>query len=487
VKKKLSALAIVACLSQPLTAGTHGFWSSSASQDLPASSCLDRLGDVEFSQKISSLRSSLRAVEDLSASANYADAVSKAVASSGLSEVHAQAMIGYTLQRENSGLSPDAACIKAAEIARSGDVAQRLAALANDASFATSVSKARVIAAARREEADGNKFVGILDEPSSRTSSSVTFNFPERSLKPGECLYFVIPSDLSERGVNFAIIGHRQDPDETTGTKPGEKWDAVPGTTSMQIYDPQQSDSWRYWEGPASGARGAKFAEVDHSVEVENLYDWSHYGHSGDKSGQSSSKPLKPHGARMCSNGKDPVKVSQLIVKVDAPKADLEEERVFSEGTSFGIDGRDKTLGGGQAFEGLFPGALALGYSNAHSKQKLPEGWKHQGSTLSVPLKEGMTLSAIELAAGDSHSDKITNSDGGWGTKGWARLSVDVVRADGSRDTLMSSENVPPEGFLVATPESLDRKIQAGDRLVIRSDDDTTYLMGLKTSYIKGR
>jgi hypothetical protein len=485
--KKLSNFLLVSLLSQPVFAGPHGFWSSPASQELPTSSCLDRLGDGEFSQKLVALRSNLRAVQDLSGSPNYTEAVSKAFSSAGLTEVHAQAMIGYTLQRENSQLSSDAACIKAAELARSGDVSTRLAALVDDASFATQVSKSQVLAAARREESTGNKFVGLIEEASSRTSSSVTFNFPERSLKPGECLYFVIPRDLSERGVNFAIIGHRQDPSVTTGTKPGEKWDAVPGTTSMQIYDPAHSDSWRYWEGPASGARGAKFAEVDHSVEVENLYDWAHYGHSGDKSGQSSSKPLRPHGARMCSNGKDPVKVSQLIVKVDAPKADFEDERVFSEGTSFGIDGRDKTLGGGQGFEGLFPGAVALGYSNTHQKQKLPNGWKHRGSTLSIPLKEGMTLSAVELAAGDSHGDKITNSDGGWGTKGWARLSVDVVRADGSRDKLMSSENVPPEGFLVATPQSLDRKIQPGDRLVIRSDDDTTYLMGLKTSYINGR
>lgn len=485
--RKPSIITIVSCLSQPLLAGPHGFWSSSITQELPTSSCLDRLADNDFSQKLVVLRSNLNAVQDLSQSPNYSEAVRKAVSNAGLTEVHAQAMIGYTLQRENSDLGPDAACIKAAEIARSGNFAEKIAALVDDATFVAGVSKARVLAAARKEEADGNKFVGLIEEASSRTSSSVTFNFPERSLRPGECLYFVIPKDLSERGVNFAIIGHRQDPDETTGTKPGEKWDSVPGTTSMQIYDPEQSDSWRYREGPASGARGAKFAEVDHSVEVENLYDWAHYGHSGDKSGHSSSKPLKPHGARMCSNGKDPVKVSQLIVKVDAPKADFEDERIFSEGTSFGTDGRDKRLGGGQAFEGLFPGALALGYSSAHSKQKLPEGWKHQGSTLSIPLKEGMTLSAIEVAAGDSHGDKITNSDGGWGTKGWARLSVDIVRADGSRDSLMSSENVPPEGFLVATPESLDRKVQPGDRLVIRSDDDTTYLMGLKTSYIKGR
>ncbi len=485
--KKLSALLVAASLSQPLMAGPHGSWSSPVSQELPASSCLDRLGEMEFSQKLTPLRSNLNAIRDLAATSSYADALRKAVASAGLSEVHAQAMIAHMLQRQNSGLSPDTACIKAAEVTRSGEVAEKIATLAIDPSFATGVSKAQVIASARREESAGNKFVGILDEASSRTSSSVTFKFPERTLKPGECLYFVIPSDLSERSVNFAIIGHRQDPDETKGTKPGEKWDDVPGTTSMQIYDPQETDSWRYWEGPASGARGAKFAEVGRSVEIENLYDWSHYGHAGDKSGKSSSKPLKPHGARMCSNGKDPVKVSQLIVKVDAPKADFEDERAFSEGTSFGLDGRDKTLGGGQAFEGLFPGAIALGYSSAHPKAKLPEGWKHRGSTLSIPLKEGMILSAIELAAGDSHSDKIPNSDGGWGTKGWARLSVDVVRADGSRDSLMSSENVPPEGFLVATPESLDRKVQAGDRLVIRSDDDTTYLMGLKTSYIKGR
>lgn len=477
--KRLAWLPLLASVSAQAGEWGHG---SLSSKELPVASCLDRLADKALGENVEALSASLAAIKDLSASEKYPELLDKAVSASRLWNSGAHAMLAFELKRQNASWSDSEACRQAEKLAPSPENSAKLAALVDEKNFREEISKKRLIASARAEATNGSKFVGLYDEPSSRSSSSVTYDFPERTLQPGECLYFAIPVDLQKRATNFVVIHHRQDPGEQKGTEGDSKWDSVPGTTSMQVLDSSHSDSWRYWKGPASGARGAKFAEVSHSMEIENLYDWTHYGHAGDRSAKSSNSALHPEGARLCSNGQDPVRVGHLTLKVDPPQADHEEEQIFSSGTSFGSPRENKKLGGGQDFQGLFPGALALG---GYSQTKLPAGWKKDANGVSLPLKAGMTLSAVELAAGDSHPDKINNSDGGWGTKGWARLTVQIRRADGTRDVLMNRENVPPEGFLIGTPESLKRPIAEGDRLEIQSQSDVTYLMGLRMSYLK--
>lgn len=342
-----------------------------------------------------------------------------------------------------------------------------------------------IVVAAPAVDAAGQPTVkNTFNTHTSRTCNSVQYRIPEQTLKPGEALEFAIPEDMRSRPVNFVVLGHRQDPSNGTHPTHGSEWDSKPGLTSVQVYSNQfPSDPWRYWGGSASGDQGAKFAEVSHSPELENLYEWRKYGHSGTKTGSSTHAPLLPRKVRLVSTGQDPVVVSELTVKVEPVPASQFLEGIFAEGTKFPDPqtGTGTHFAGGQAAQGKFPRAVVLspGYASTR-KTELPSGWKLQGSELRIPLKASMKITQVEVAGGDSHEDGITNSDGGWGTKGWAKLSIGVRKTDGQVQWMMNRENVPPEGILMASPVECNQALQAGDEIVIRSDSDTTYLMGVR-------
>jgi len=327
------------------------------------------------------------------------------------------------------------------------------------------------------------KTIATYSEPTGQTSSTVSYQIPEVKLSPGECAYFRVPSSLQNRPITFAIIAHRQDPEENTGTTEDSKWDNVPGLSSVQILGSESQDDWNYWKGDSSGAFGAKFAEVSHSPEIENLYEWQKIGHAKINGGIASSS-LSPKMSRVCATGKDPVRLSEFTLKVAPPVPTLTNIGIYSPGTKFADpkSGLGGTFGGGQSHKGKFPDAVILDYDSG--KKKLANGVVKKDNELSIPLETGKFLSGVEVACGDSHPDEIRNEDGGWGTKGWAKLSIGVRRKDGSEEIFMENENVPPEGFLIGTPEILNKTIAAGDRLFIRGDSDTVYLMGFRVGYI---
>jgi len=342
---------------------------------------------------------------------------------------------------------------------------------------------AETLAAA--DKADGRPVVAMFDKPTSRTAFSVTYKIPEQDLKPGEIAYFAVPPDLSDRPIRFAVLGHRQDPATEKGSKPGEKWDAVPGLTSVQFHakDEPGNKGWHFWEGQASGNMGAKFAEVRETPEIENLYEFAKYGTGNVSTGEQSTRPLPVDAIRMVSTGKDVVKISEITLKVLPPKPDRYIEHSFSNGTKFGDPEtlHGETLGGGQAFEGTFPGALALKpFGQMPNPPALPPGWYLEKGQLHIPLPKGASMTGLELAIGDSHDDKKTNSDGGYGKQGWAKANAYLQKANGQRDTILDRENVPPEGVLVGTAADGCYQAQEGDEIVIDSKSDTSYLMGLR-------
>lgn len=335
----------------------------------------------------------------------------------------------------------------------------------------------------------GEKIVDLFTEPTSRTSTSVTYRF-NRVVKPGESIYLMVPAELRERPVNFIVLAHRQDSSLDTDADKTDEWDDTPGLSSVQVHalGLPEGEAWRYWGGSASGSQGAKFAEVSYSPEIENLYEWTKLGHHGTDSGDFSKAPIFADALRLRSLGQDPVQVSEITLKV-APRApDSTLEAVFCAGTVIGdpVTGAGRKYGGGQGFQGKFPGALELsGYGTGGAgAAALPAGWAFTNGRLEIALPPGKLVTSVEIAGGDSHPDEITNKDGGWGTKGWSKLSIGLAKAGGTTDWFMSSENVPPEGVLGGSPVDGNYVTQPGDKIIVRASSDTTYVMAARVGLL---
>ncbi len=341
----------------------------------------------------------------------------------------------------------------------------------------------------QKDKAKGEKVVDVFGQPSSRTSTSVTYRM-NRVVKPGESIYLMVPAELRERPVNFIVLAHRQDPSADTDSDKSDKWDDTPGLSSVQVhaFDQPAGQAWRYWGGSASGAQGAKFAEVSYSPEIENLYEWTKLGHHGVDSGDFSKEPLHVDALRVRSVGEDPVQISEVTLKVAPRPPDMVLEKVFTPGTVLGdpVTGAGRKYGGGQGYGGKFPGALELsGYgSGGTGAAHLPAGWKMVGGRLEIDLPPGKLITHVDIAGGDSHPDGITNSDGGTGTKGWSKLSIGLARASGTTDWFVSSENVPPEGVLGGAPTDGKYVTKPGDKVIVRASSDTTYVMAARVGLL---
>lgn len=331
------------------------------------------------------------------------------------------------------------------------------------------------------EKAKGQNVILSRDQFDRRTSNSVSYDFNGQKLAPGEWMYMMVPPDLMARGVNFAILGHRQNPATERGMV--GKWDHEPGLTSVQVYD-EVTGEWRYWAGSASGKYGAKFAEVGYSFEMENLYEWGRLGHRGVNGGSLSREALLGRYIRVTNVGTDPVELNEVSLKTVFPKADRQVTHKFSSIVEFGdqLSGAGYNYGGGQAHRGLWPNALALS-GGGEQKPTLPAGWKFENGSLHIPLPAGQILTGVEMSGGDSHPDQIRNSDNGWGSKGGSRLSVTTMKGGVAVDRLLKNENVPPEGIMMAAPTHCGRVITEGESLVISAANDVTYLAGLRLSF----
>lgn len=298
---------------------------------------------------------------------------------------------------------------------------------------------------------------------------------PEQKLNPGECAYFSVPKELQDKPVFFVILGHRQDPSEDTGRTPGNKYDNNPGLTSLQVNVANSGGEprWRYWHGQASGNMGAKFAEPGYSPEIEGLYEWYDHGHSDIKTDATSKDPLKTDAIRLCSIGKDPVRVSSLKLKVFPGYAKEYKEFNFGEGNVMG----DSLTASGRQY-GELKGSVVLGHGP--STATLPAGWTQEGSRVRIPLPKGKEVLSIEAAVSDTKAPTLgQHDDGDQTTSGWGRLNVYVQKKNGTRIPIVSNENVPPRGVITGSPEKLE-KLDDGDELIVEGTSDKVYLLGLK-------
>ncbi len=316
--------------------------------------------------------------------------------------------------------------------------------------------------------------------PTKRTATTLTYKFQEIKMKPGEQIYFAVPKDLQNKNLNFAVLGHRQDPNDESGWDGIKKWDSVPGLISLQVLSEENGKSeWVYWNGQASGEKGAKFAEINYELEMENLYQWNQIGHVKLKSGEVSHNPVRPQVIKVTNVGKDFVKVGEVGIKVQPAKFDKAIEAIFTPNSSFaGLQGDVGKFGGGQNSKGKFPGALVLG---DNVNLKLPQGWeKIDSQTLAINLPEGVEVTAVEVMGGDSRPDEVRNKDQGWGTSGWAKLSLGIGSSAQSADWFLEKENVPPEGLMYGSPTKCNVKSKLGDKIFIKATADKMYIMGIR-------
>lgn len=326
-----------------------------------------------------------------------------------------------------------------------------------------------------------------ISEVTRATQNSITFKLsPEVALSPGDVISFSLPAVFAERELVMVILGHRQDPSSHLGSSSNSNHDSQPGLSSVEIHSSgfKNECSWRCWGGSSSGVCGAKFAEPRHSPEIENLYGWRKVGHQSKACSDLSSAPLYVDQARITNVGTDKVLISEITFKNALPASTATIDAVFSPGTSFANRGSgDETIyGGGQAYQGVFPNALALGL-NSSSQPALPEGWRIEGSYLYMPLPAGKIFSGIDVALGDSHPDKMINKDGGYGTPGWAKISIGTKLKNENIIWFVDSDNIGPQQTTTGMHLDKSHRIQNEEELVLKISSDTAYIMAIRIHF----
>jgi hypothetical protein len=387
---------------------------------------------------------------------------------------HAPGSLGFSAKDQTGG--PTRAPSMAASVAdKPGAIVEKLAAL----------------------EAGGKyKVVRKITQPNQLTSISAKFKMSDYGglkLQPGEEVLIEVPAALRNMPARFAVLGHRQAPEETVGIPEGKTRDETPGLTALAFYAPDaQGEKWRTWNtsNAASGPEGAKYAERRSDIEFENFYSVGQYGHSAVGGGSTSKSALHAHAIRARNVGKSPVRLHEIIYQVMPKFPDVTDEVIFTPGTNLG----DPHSQAGQSFGGgprkgtkatKYPHSLVL---NGHAipendgHTKLPEGWKRVGDELRIELKPGLAFTAAEIACGDTHPEPKAN---GKEQRGWATLRMGLRRANGSTDWFTRGQGIPPRGVLIGAPTAGARVAQPGDTLIVQAEADTAYVMGVRLWYSK--
>lgn len=348
--------------------------------------------------------------------------------------------------------------------------------------------------------ADTGNTVDLLSKPTSTTSTTVVYRMgggEGRQLKTGDQIYLEIPPQFRGRPVYMAVFAHRQTQSDKTSVpedKGTKKWDNTPGSTALHFHSTAEGSDggWRYWNAPwgASGKQGGKYAELRSGGDPENEteFEFMKNGTSGVSGGSRSTKPLEIDALRLRSVGTDPTRVHSVLVTFMPPKPDSTQEMIFSPGTNMG----DPYTAAGRSYgkdkgKGTYPGSLQLGWGGGgEGVAKLADkpGWSFQNGQLQIELTPGKKFTGVEVACGDTHPDGKSNSDGETGTQGWSRLSMGIQRKGSpSVDWFTQGQGVPPQGVIFGGPNQENYVAQPGDKLIIKADADTTYVMGVRTWY----
>ena len=329
-------------------------------------------------------------------------------------------------------------------------------------------SESELQAVIESDKARGLKVAGVANEPSSKNSSSVTFRLDSRRLDPGQVLYLVIPKELREGAVDFAVLSHRQDPaHDQSHVQNYLDYDNTPAYTSVQLLDLSQAknDQWRYWLGPGSSSFGAKFAEIrDYSnPEIEGLYSWRKLGHGSVYGSLKTTEALHPSMIRLVASGSDPVFIHELQLKF-APRLSPDRliEKTFTPGTNLGdySTGVGQYFGGGERQGGTYPSAEIV----------------NDYKSITIDLPKNVKVTSVDVAAGDARG---WDSEHGTYFRGGGKLYIRWLRNGTPVQSLVDNENLGPQGLVRGVPGDSEMKTQAGDQIEI-SGLNTCYIMGYR-------
>jgi hypothetical protein len=201
---------------------------------------------------------------------------------------------------------------------------------------------------------------------------------------------------------------------------------------------------------------------------------------------------------RVRSAAVDPVHVNKVAINFlpqDRPASF--NEGIFRSGISFGDPWKGqhnhvfRDTQPMKAGETRYPGAVTLNNNGgwADTPQTTLDklgtlGWHADHDSVLIPLTG--TLKTVEVAIGDTDPankfGETKNNDGSQGRKGYAELTIEVERANGKRYTLLSGENVPPQGVLIGAAGP-DYKPEPGDKLRVSVDADAAGIMGIRVGY----
>lgn len=327
----------------------------------------------------------------------------------------------------------------------------------------------------------------IFEKPNRRTYTTLTFESGKLQgdeLAPTKRILYEIPEEYQDRGIRDIILKHRKDP----GRFSGDGWDPD-GAYSRVLIKDTETGQWKGWIDPV-GYGSDKFAEPRPASDPENevLHDW-----------RATVGEVHPGLISVENVGKTELAVSNVhgleVVFFPETEGVKYQQQIFSPGTEF-VDLEDKHMrepryGGGPAYGGKYPGAVALGGWRYGAEGKPPIDndptkpvYLDEQGRMHVKLEPGKKFVNLELAVGDTHPDGIQNKDGHTGTLGWAKIYAGL-KSPGQEDTqyFMRNVNVPPAGVLAGGPEQADRIVQDGEEIVIDSRSDTSYLMGYRVAY----
>lgn len=332
----------------------------------------------------------------------------------------------------------------------------------------------------------GQNIDAVFDRPEQISTTTLEYSTGEPEgleLRPEHVVEFSIPENMQGRVVRDVVLQHRKAEQYRVGT---EKHDPAGAYSRVELHDPE-SDTWVSWKDPA-GYSPDKYAEWRSSGDPEHevLHDWV-----------ATVGPIKPDKIRVTNVGKDPdMSVSQIHQLDVVFFPDLEnvqyQESIYTPGTSFIDIENGKMLpsyGGGEKTRGRYENAVRLnGYGSTDFQLcgNVGEGVEVADSAMYINLEPNKKLSQVEVIAGDTEH-LGNNSSTGFGKDmrlGWAKLWVGIQKADtGEIEWFIKKANVPPQGVIAGGPDLDHTTIEEGDKLVIQSRDDTSYIMGWRVGY----
>ncbi len=321
-----------------------------------------------------------------------------------------------------------------------------------------------------------------LDGPIDETLNSAKFEIGgsagEVELKKGDAVLINLPKGICPKILDSITIFHRK-AEIYRQLLNKEGWDEEGAYTKILVYD-GTTGKWIDWGS-------SKYAEhrPAGNPEAEILHDWV-----------SSHGEIKPERILIIGDGRGEngiVSFCGLEIECFPENSTTNLEMKFTPGTEF-ADIKNGVLtpsygGGVHPRMGFYNKSVPLNHPNIGGLD-FPVTTDGQGFFLEkkggvtgdmrIIVDKKIPLERIEVSVGDTedlHGNVYKRNE--QFRRGWAKLTIFIERPGGEKIFLMKRANVPPRGVLKGSPRS-KITLKSGDMVIIRSESDATYLMGLR-------